>query len=248
MAGASLRRNIAGLALGGAVIAGLSACSTNNGPPEDANLVAGKQMFVTKCGSCHILARAGTKGTQGPNLDEAFQQALSEGFGRASVRGAVHSQILHPARLPATHPNYMPAELVTGKDAEDVSAYVAEVAARTGKDTGLLASAVKAPGAGKPVAAKDGVLQIPADPDGQLAYVTKIATATPGPLEVESRNDASIPHDIALEGNGVNEKGATVDKGGVSKFSTTVKAGEYAYYCTVQGHREGGMEGKLTVK
>jgi uncharacterized cupredoxin-like copper-binding protein len=28
----------------------------------------------------------------------------------------------------------------------------------------------------------------------------------------------------------------------------SVKAGKYAFYCTVSGHREGGMEGTLTVK
>jgi uncharacterized cupredoxin-like copper-binding protein len=29
---------------------------------------------------------------------------------------------------------------------------------------------------------------------------------------------------------------------------TDVKPGEYVYYCSVPGHREGGMEGTLTVK
>ena len=44
----------------------------------------------------------------------------------------------------------MPAKLVTGEDAHDVAAYVAKVAAQPGKDTGLLATAVKAAGGGKP--------------------------------------------------------------------------------------------------
>ena len=58
----------------------------------------------------------------------------------------------------------------------------------------------------------------------------------------------STPHDIAVEGNGVNDKGETVSGGGVSQFQTDLKPGEYAFFCTVPGHREGGMEGKLTVK
>ncbi|MEA2142490.1 MAG: hypothetical protein QOI64_920, partial [Solirubrobacteraceae bacterium] len=39
-----------------------------------------------------------------------------------------------------------------------------------------------------------------------------------------------------------------VTSGGVSQFSVTVKPGQYTFYCTVPGHREGGMVGKLTVK
>jgi len=225
---------------------GLSAC--NDSPPQSADLVAGKKAFAQKCSSCHVLERAGAKGTQGPNLDEAFRQALSDGLGRGMVRGAVHSQIIHPATVPAKSPAYMPAKLVKGKLAEDVAAYVASAVSLPGKDEGLLAVAVPAAGAGKPIAAKAGKLAIPADPNGQLAYLTKMATAPAGKLAVESENEASIPHDIALEGSGVNAKGKTVQGGGVSEFSVSVKPGKYTFYCSVSGHREGGMEGTLTVK
>ena len=34
----------------------------------------------------------------------------------------------------------------------------------------------------------------------------------------------------------------------VSKVTADVKAGEYTFYCSVPGHRQGGKEGKLTVK
>ncbi len=203
---------------------------------------------MKSCGSCHILNRAGTKGVQGPNLDAAFSRSLGEGFGRDTVRGVIYQQILHPARLKKDNPVYMPAKLVEGKAAKDVAAYVAFVAAAPGKDTGRLGSAVAAPGAGKPVAAKDGKLDMPADPNGQLAYITKVATAPVGMLEINSENESSTPHDIALEGNGVDERGKTVTSGGVSTVSATLKAGKYTYYCTLPGHREGGMLGTLTVK
>ena len=52
---------------------------------------------MEKCGACHTLARAGTKGTQGPNLDESFRQALRSGMGRNTVEGVVHDQIMNPA-------------------------------------------------------------------------------------------------------------------------------------------------------
>jgi len=248
MAQALLSSRLLAVAACCALAGALAAC--NDDPaPEHADLVAGKKAFAQKCGSCHTLARAQTKGTQGPNLDDAFRRALSEGFGRDTVRGVVHRQIFHPADVPKSNRlAYMPAGLVTGKLAEDVAAYVAASAALGGKDEGLLATAVPVAGAGKPVVASGGTLQIPADPSGQLAYITKVASSPPGKLSIDSKNEASIPHDIALEGGGVSDKGKTVQGGGVSSIAVNVKPGKYQYFCTVSGHREAGMEGVLTVK
>jgi len=203
---------------------------------------------VAKCGSCHVLNRAETQGQVGPNLDLAFGQALRDGMGRDGVHGVVVKQIGYPARLDRDNPAYMPPKLVKGKMAENVAAYVASVVSRRGKDTGLLATAVKKAGGGKPAVAENGVLAIPADPTGQLAYVTGRATAEAGALDVQSKNDSSVPHNIALEGGGVDEVGEVVGQGGTSEISADVAAGDYTYFCTVPGHREGGMEGKLTVE
>jgi uncharacterized cupredoxin-like copper-binding protein len=247
MSSIPFRTRLLGLAACGVLAGGLSACENDN-IDKNADLTGGKKAFAEKCGACHVLGRADTKGTQGPNLDEAFRQPLRDGFGRDTIRGVVFDQIRHPAKVPKSSPSYMPPKLVTGKRASDVAAYVASVVSRPGKDTGKLATAVQAAGAGKPVAAKAGVLSLPADPTGQLAYVTKVATAPAGSLEIDSKNAASIPHDIAIEGNGVDEKGAEVQNGGTSKVKVTLKPGKYQFYCTVAGHREGGMEGTLTVK
>jgi sulfur oxidation c-type cytochrome SoxX len=103
---------------------------------DEPDLSNGKAMFVEKCGSCHELGRAGTAGTTGPSLDAAFQTALADGMDRDTVEGIVHKQILHPRKGSA-----MPAELVTGDDATDVSAYVGYAAARRGDDEGALATA-----------------------------------------------------------------------------------------------------------
>ncbi len=235
---AGLRAGFAGLVVAGVTLA-LSACSTR---PEgdNANLIAGKQLFVQKCGSCHVLARAGTKGTTGPNLDEAFQRGLKDGMKRSGITGAVHGQILHPNR-----DGVMPAKLVTGDKAYDVAAYVAQSVAAGGKDTGLLATAVKQAGGGKPAVEKNGALQIDADPTGQLAFVTNAATATPGQITVKMANKSGTPHDIVIDGKG---KGEVVKDGGVSQFQASFTAGTYTFYCSVPGHRQAGMEGKLTVK
>ena len=103
------------------------------------NLVNGKTLFVEKCAACHTLARAGAKGVSGPNLDQAFQQSLKEGYERSTIQGIVHRQILYPNRMAQFDPQTgkqlpsMPADLVKGEDAEDVAAYVAKAVGQTGQ-------------------------------------------------------------------------------------------------------------------
>jgi len=131
----SLTRNTVRAALGAlcAVALGLAlgACGR-----DEPNLEEGKADFVKNCGSCHTLARAGTAGTTGPNLDTAFQTALADGIDRNTIEGIVHRQILHP-RVDSV----MPKGLVKGEAANDVAAYVGYAAARKGQDSGQLASA-----------------------------------------------------------------------------------------------------------
>jgi mono/diheme cytochrome c family protein len=114
-----------------AVALALSACEVVD---RGDNVVNGKALFIERCGACHALARAGTGGTIGPDLDAAFRRARADGLGADTIAGVVEKQILHPRRG-----SRMPAKLVTGDGAEDVAAYVAEVAAVPGRDSGRLA-------------------------------------------------------------------------------------------------------------
>ena len=223
----------------------LTGCGASDDPKND-NQVAGKVAFVKNCGSCHVLARAGTKGTSGPNLDQAFQQSLKEGFGRDAIRGLVKHQILYPNMN-----GVMPAKIVEGETATDIAAYVADAVAAKGKDTGLLADAVKPAGSGKPAVAKDGTLPIEADPNGQLAYTATKASATPpGKVTVDFTNTSGTQHDVAIQSgtNGpVITKTPVITKG-KEEASADLKAGTYTYFCTVPGHRAAGMLGTLVVK
>ncbi len=227
----------------------LLACTGCGSVKHDPNpdLIAGKQVFVSKCGSCHTLARAGTKGIVGPNLDEAFRASLAEGLERNTIRGVVHGQVQEPNPIGA-----MPKDLISGSDLEDVSAYVAYAADRPGQDTGLLAAAVKAPGAGKPAVEQNGKLQIDADPTGQLAYVTNKATATAGPVTITMGNMSGVTHNLAIQsGTGPSGPvlGATkIITKGTATASFNLKPGTYTFFCQVPGHRQAGMEGTLTVK
>lgn len=239
------KRALIGVALGGAVLAFGAGC--NNVKKQQADVVAGKTLFAQRCSACHTLARADAKGTQGPNLDQAFARALRDGMPRTGIEAAVRDQIRHPARLSSKNPVYMPANLVKGDDVDDVAAYVARSVAKPGKDAGLLAEAGKPAGGGKPAIEVNGTLTIEAT--AQLAYVTDKATAKPGALVLRSPNPSSTPHDIAIEGPGLTgeNNGKVVSNGGVSEVKVTVKKGTYKFFCTVPGHREGGMEGTLTV-
>ena len=213
-----------------------------------ADLVNGKKLFTSSatCGSCHTLARAGTKGTQGPNLDEAFHNARENGFGDSVIEGVVRDQIAHPRRASIMKPG-----LVTGDDARDVAAYVASVAGQPGKDVGQLAT-IGATASSKPIPAKGGVLTMPANPQGRTLFASTAATAAAGSLQLVMPNPSSLQHDIALkadEGKGPEiGKGAVVGQGGTSKFTANLKPGKYEFLCTVPGHEAGGMKGILTVK
>src|SRR5579864_2006688 len=61
-----------------------------------ANLVHGKQLFVSKCGVCHTLSHANTTGPVGPNLDVAFRQDRIDGIKTTSIEGLVVNWIAYP--------------------------------------------------------------------------------------------------------------------------------------------------------
>ncbi|HEX8856723.1 MAG TPA: plastocyanin/azurin family copper-binding protein [Thermoleophilaceae bacterium] len=236
------RGRLAALAVAPIVIVLAVGCGSRDSKPD---LVNGKTLFVGKgtCGSCHALARANTKGTQGPNLDDAFGTDRRDGIGEDTIQGVIEGQIAHPRRG-----SIMPAGLVKGDNARDVAAYVASVAGVPGKDSGALAKVGQQQGAGKTAVEKSGKLTIPADPSGALAFEFGKATAKPGKVTFEMPNQSPVGHDIAIKGDGASGKGPVVNKGGTSTFSTTLKPGTYEFYCSVPGHEQAGMKGTLTVK
>lgn len=90
-------------------------------------------------------------------------------------------------------------------------------------------------------------IMLAADPGGDLAFDQTELTAAAGEVTIELTNDSGIPHNVEVEGNGVEEVSETITEGSTS-LTLTLEPGEYEFYCAVPGHREGGMEGTLTVE
>jgi plastocyanin len=107
----------------------------------------------------------------------------------------------------------------------------------TGSDTGE-ASSGGGGGATK--------LKLTADPDGGLTFDKTELTAKPGKVTITMDNPSDVPHAVEVEGNGVEEETKTLTKG-TADVTVDLKAGKYEFYCPVDGHKEAGMEGTLTV-
>ena len=91
-------------------------------------------------------------------------------------------------------------------------------------------------------------LKLSAPQDGTLAFDTDALDAEAGEVTISFDNPAAIEHDVAIEGDGKEIAKSDLVSEGATEVSVDLKPGEYTFYCSVPGHREGGMEGTLTVK
>jgi plastocyanin len=80
-----------------------------------------------------------------------------------------------------------------------------------------------------------------------LKFDKKALSAKAGTVTISMKNPAPIPHDVSVEGKGVDKKGKVVKAGGTSTVTADLKPGTYTFYCSVDAHRQAGMQGKLTV-
>jgi mono/diheme cytochrome c family protein len=111
------------LAIAAAAVAGLalSACGTEGiSVPQGDAAYHGAVLFSQRCGGCHTMTPAGTQGSdarnvrvEGPNLDER-----TESLGQA----------LFAIRNGGFSGSIMPQNIVTGRDADAVAAFVAKYA------------------------------------------------------------------------------------------------------------------------
>ena len=93
-------------------------------------------------------------------------------------------------------------------------------------------------------------LKLAADEEGKLYFNPSKLSAKAGKATLVMNNPKTTGkmHGIAVEGNGLDKDGKVVGPGSTSTLSVTLKPGKYTFYCPVPGHRQGGMQGTLTVQ
>jgi plastocyanin len=91
-------------------------------------------------------------------------------------------------------------------------------------------------------------IALSAEPTGDLAFNVTELQAEAGAVTLAMDNPSPIEHNVSIDGGGVDEEGETVGEGETSTVTAELDRGEYSFYCSVPGHREGGMEGTLVVE
>ena len=102
------------------------------------------------------------------------------------------------------------------------------------------------PDAGQPTTATEVALASPED--GSLSYSPDGVEAPAGNITIEYDNPSPVEHNVAVEREGETLGESDTIAGAVATLKLLeVEPGEYVFYCTIPGHRDGGMEGDLTV-
>ena len=99
----------------------------------------------------------------------------------------------------------------------------------------------------KPPAA--GGLTLGADSSGQLKFTKSSLSAKAGTVAIKFANSSQIAHNLTIQqGTSGPTVGATPTfQGGARTLSVKLQPGTYTFFCSVPGHRDGGMQGTLTV-
>ena len=73
-------------------------------------------------------------------------------------------------------------------------------------------------------------------------------TFAPGNYTFAIKNEGSFPHNLVIEGPGVDkQKSPTVTGGQPSTLSVALQSGTYELFCGVPGHKDKGMDMKIKV-
>jgi plastocyanin len=82
--------------------------------------------------------------------------------------------------------------------------------------------------------------------DGALQFDPAELSASAGEVTFTYNNPSQVPHAFEIEG--VDGSATETITESESAVTVQIDAGEYVFYCPVGQHRQGGMEGTLTVE
>src|SRR5215210_2092565 len=76
----------------------------------------------------------------------------------------------------------------------------------------------------------------------------RVTVDEPGTYTFRVVNDGGVVHALEIEGSGLEDETEDIDPGESAELTVEIsEPGEYELYCPVDGHRERGMEGTLSV-
>lgn len=90
-------------------------------------------------------------------------------------------------------------------------------------------------------------LRLDAAGDGSLRFDRSAVRTPAGRASIDMRNPSNIPHAIGVRGQGLDEIGETIGKGGTSRVEADLEPGVYELFCPVGGHEQAGMTARLVV-
>ena len=91
-------------------------------------------------------------------------------------------------------------------------------------------------------------LQLTADPTGELAYDRKHATVKAGKLAIRFVNKSTVPHNVTIANGATVLASTKTIQGATTTATRNLPAGNYVFFCSVDAHRQAGMQGTLTVR
>jgi uncharacterized cupredoxin-like copper-binding protein len=74
-----------------------------------------------------------------------------------------------------------------------------------------------------------------------------VSLSKPGTYTFKAVNKGTITHSLEIEGNGVEQKASEIGPGSSTTITVDLKNGSYEMYCPVDGHKNEGMKGTITV-
>jgi uncharacterized cupredoxin-like copper-binding protein len=89
--------------------------------------------------------------------------------------------------------------------------------------------------------AKPQVVQVT---EKEFKITLATTTLKAGPVTFDVKNVGKLPHDLAITGG---PKSKLISPGATGTLKATLKAGPLELYCSVPGHKQAGMDVKLTV-